>query len=286
MNSKKIPLSFLRALLRLSFGEQLKASEITSRSILKKFLDDGIIKERAISKQRRVYVCVNSENLKHYLNTQYDILSLDKYIQQKEGEGTDGENSLQASKSTKTFREGSLQGFFMKAVGTSIILDQQEIPSIPSGVELFIHQPNKLVISPETVVVGIENPECFLKFEVLRKLFPQQELLLVMRYMSLSPNKWLETIPNPYLHFGDFDPAGVSIYINEYRNKLGAERCLFFIPDNLERMLKEFGSSDLYDAQFHQIKNVIPTDYTEIQSLIMLLNKYQKGLEQERLLSI
>lgn len=285
MSSKELSISFLRCLNRLSQGEELKASDISSKSILKKFIDDGLIKERMLSKHRRVYHCPNSQGLSNYLEAQYDILSLESYLHQKESRESDGVQSLEATKSTKSFRERSLQGFFIKAFDTSVFVDQEEIQPTPDGVELFIHQPEKLKLSPNTLVVGVENPECFVKFKQLRQLFPQKELLVIMRYMSISPNKWLETIPNSYLHFGDFDPAGISIYIHEYRNKLGSDRCGFFIPDNMEDMLKQFGSTLLYDRQHHQIKTIVPNNYPEIKALIGVMNKYRKGLEQERLLS-
>lgn len=286
MSSKELSISFLRCLKRLSEGEELRASDILAKSILQKFIEDGLIKVRAISKSRRVYFCANLEALDNYLNAQYDILSLESYLELKENHESDGVQSLEATKSTKSFRERSLQGFFVKAFNTSLSIGNEEVQAIPDGVELFVHQPEKLKLSSNTLVVGVENPECFVKFKQVLELFPQQEILVVMRYMSLSPNKWLETIPNRYLHFGDFDPAGISIYIHEYRNKLGADRCDFFIPENIEVLLKDFGSAFLYDQQYHQIKHLVADEYPEIESLMVLLNKYGKGLEQERLLLV
>ncbi len=286
MSSKQIPITFLRVLSRLSQGEELRASDISSKVLLKKFVADGMIRERAVSKHRCVYVCPNSESLDHYLNAQYDILSLENYIQQIDEIASDGEASLEATKSTKTFRQGSLKGFFVKAFGASLFVNKELVKSMPDGIELFVHQPEKLRIPSDVLIVGVENPECFVKFEQVRSSFPEQDLLLVMRYMSLSPNEWLETLPNSYLHFGDFDPAGISIYINEYRNRLGAERCQFYIPSNIEYLLQKYGSTALYDKQQHQIKNIKSDQYPEIAPLIDVLNKYKKGLEQERLLMI
>ena len=286
MSSKELSISFLRCLYRLSLGEELKAGEISSKSLLKKFIDDGLIKVMAISKQRRVYICPNPQGLSNYLRAQYEILSLESFIEQKEGNRSDGQQSLQAIKSTKAFREKGLQGFFIKAYDTKIFIDEEEIPTTPQGIELFIHQPEKLRLSPDAVVLGVENPECFVKFKELRGLFSEKELVVVMRYMSLSPNKWLSSIPNPYLHFGDFDPAGISIYINEYRNKLPDKKCNFFIPANIEDLIKQYGSTSLYDKQSNQLTSWNTSDYPELQHLVHVINKYRMGLEQERLLSI
>lgn len=285
MSSKTLSIAFLRCLHRLALGEELKASEIASKALLKKFVADGIINERAISKQRRVYVCASSEKLQQYLSTQYDIISLENYLYQSDLEDADGQKSLEASKSTKTLRRGSLQGFFAKAFDVNIKINGENVPVLPNGGEVFVHQPEKLEVSPCTLIVGVENPECFVKFAQLRPLFPDGELLVVMRYMSNSPNRWLENIPNPYLHFGDFDPAGLSIYISEYRNKLGAERCLFFVPDNIEYLIKKYGNTSLYDNQYHLLKNIKAHQDFKMEKLIIYLNKYQKGVEQERLLN-
>lgn len=286
MSSKLLPISFLRCLLRLSQGEELKASEIASKKLLRQFVADGLIKEKAISKQRRTYVCHDAQGLLNYLNAQYDIISLEHYLQQKESGETDGERSLNATKSTKVLRKKSLQGFFIKAYGASLAMGDKELPVTPDGVDLFVHQPKALKVNPEVLIVGIENPECFVKFSQLRHLFPQKPLLLVMRYMSKSPNKWLESIPNNYLHFGDFDPAGISIYINEYRNRLGLSRCGFFIPDPMDVLMEQYGSTQLYDAQQHLLKNIDVQDDAELKILIQLMQKHHKGVEQERLLSV
>lgn len=280
-----MPLTFLRCLNRLASGEELKASEIAAKSLLGKFIDDGLIKERAVSKRRREYVCVNADNLHNYLHAQYEILSLESYIHQMEGQESDGQQSLQATKSTKIFRKSGLQGFFIKAYGTSLFIDDEEIKSLPNGIELFIHQPEKLKLLPSALVVGVENPECFVKFTQLRELFPKQELIVVMRYMSKSPNKWLQSIPNSYLHFGDFDPAGISIYIHEYRKQLSGKRCNFFIPDNIDYLIKQYGSKELYDRQINQLTSIKKSEFTELESLIEILHKYNKGMEQERLLT-
>jgi hypothetical protein len=179
-----------------------------------------------------------------------------------------------------------LQGFFIRAFHTEIVVSGITIPPVPQGTELFIHQPEKLEISKNALVVGIENPECFLKFEKLAHLFPQKELVIIMRYLSSSPNKWLQTITNSYLHFGDFDPAGLHIYIREYRNQLPASRCSFFIPPNIEKLIDKFGIPTLYDQQIHLLKNIDFQLYPEVERLIYLLSKHRKGLEQERLLAL
>ncbi|PTN09286.1 hypothetical protein [Mangrovibacterium marinum] len=286
MNSKPIPLSFARCLLRLSKGEILKASEIKAKSFLKPFTDDGIIQKLPVAGRRVTYACSDPQSLRVYLEVQHGILSLENYLASFESASMDGEGSLAASKSTKTFRSQSLQGFFIKAFNSGLKIGNQPVSPAPEGIELFVWRPDLLQVSPEALIVGIENPECFLKFDRLIKLFPQKEIVVVMRYLSHSSNRWLQTIPNNYLHFGDFDPAGLSIYIREFRDLLPAHRCRFFIPPDIEKLICEYGIEALYDQQAHLLDSIDLHLYPEIEQLAQLLSAYRKGLEQERLLSV
>ena len=286
MNSRPLPLSFARCLFRLQNGELLNASEIASKGLLKQFCEDGIIQIKPAGGRRVSYFCPEPILMQNYLKAQNDILSLENYVSEFEVDSSDGESSLFASRSTKTFREKSLQGFFIRAFHTEIVVSGITIQPVPHGIELFVHQPEKLQISHPALVVGIENPECFVKFEKLAHLFPQKELIIIMRYLSSSPNRWLQTITNNYLHFGDFDPAGLHIYVQEYNKQLTANRCNFFIPPNIGQLIKQYGTTSLYDQQIHLLKNIDFQMYPEVKKLIDLLNKYRKGLEQERLLTL
>jgi hypothetical protein len=286
MSSKPLSLSFARCLLRLQNGEQLNSSEIGSKNQLSQFCDDGIIQKLPMGNKRVSYFCLNPATLQNYLKAQNDILSLENYILEFEGSTSDGESSLNASKSTKTFRAKSLQGFFIKAFETTLNVSGVTIPPTPDGIALFIYQPEKLQISNTALVIGIENPECFLKFEQLAHLFPQKEIIVIMRYMSNSPNRWLQLISNQYMHFGDFDPAGLNIYIREYRKLLPTHRCSYFIPDNIEELIGHYGLASLYDRQIYMFKNVDFQLYPEIKQIFDIMQKYRKGLEQERLLTL
>lgn len=284
MSSKPIPLSFARCLLSLSKGEILNASEVKAKSFLKQFTEDGMIQKIPVAGRRVTYSCPNPISLQVYLEVQHDILSLENYIANFESSETDGEHSLAASKSTKTFRKKSLQGFFIKAFNTEIRIANQAVSPTPEGIELFVWQSGLLQISPSALIVGVENPECFLKFGRLIELFPQKEIIVVMRYLSQSSNRWLQGIPNNYLHFGDFDPAGLSIYIREFRDFLPIDRCSFFTPPNIDNLISEYGIEGLYDKQIHLLDTIDIYEYPEAEGIYNLLKKHRKGLEQERLL--
>lgn len=106
--------------------------------------------------------------------------------------------------------------------------------------------------------------------------------LFVSRYpqnQSKDLLKWLHSIPNSYLHFGDFDFAGIGIYLNEYKKHLG-DKAQFFIPENIEFLLDNYGNRALYDKQKLNFEQQAIKE-ENLTKLIALLHKYKKGLEQE-----
>src|SRR5690606_17515230 len=119
------------------------------------------------------------------------------------------------------------------------------------GTFKFIYEYEKFILSPDITIVGIENPSNFRHIDKQKYLFSDIKPLFVSRYpqnQSKDLIKWLQSIPNNYLHFGDFDFAGIGIYLNEFKKHL-AEKASFFVPDNIEELLKESGNKKRYDEQ-------------------------------------
>lgn len=134
-------------------------------------------------------------------------------------------------------------------------------------------------------IVGVENSENFSQVSRQRHLFGGIHPLFVSRYPQSQGKdliRWLQAIPNPYLHFGDFDFAGIGIYLHEYKRYLGS-RASWFVPADVESMLINWGSRKLYDVQkinFDQGQ----VEETAIQQMIALMHQYKRGLEQEALI--
>ena len=109
----------------------------------------------------------------------------------------------------------------------------------------------------------------------------EKRCLFVSRYPqeNLSDLRaWLMRIPNRYIHFGDFDLAGVHIYLSEFYAHLG-DRASFFIPSDIEERLAD-GNPSLYDQQYARFKNMEVTD-ARLQPLVDMIHRYRKGYEQE-----
>jgi len=163
-------------------------------------------------------------------------------------------------------------------------LNGQELTVNPQeGSFLFIADWQTFYIPSDVVVVGIENMENFRMIRQQRQLFTQaigsRRLLFVSRYpQSKDLVSWLQKVPNRYVHFGDFDLAGINIFLAEFYARLGA-RSSFLIPNDIEAKLRN-GSKERYDAQYLRFHN-LQTDIQPLQSLIELINKFHRCYDQE-----
>lgn len=282
MPPEKISRTFAESLQRLLTGEVLNASAFGNKRQLERLIDDRAVLRLVVGRNRARIRCADPEALRNYLRLQFGIRDLSIYLQQKNNEERDGEDSLAATSSTKSLRRKTLQGFFIKSFADGVTVNGAPLELLPDGVESFAHDIAGLHVPESVLVVGVENPECFVKAARLLDLFPQRELLFVLRYYSKSEVRWLKTVPNPYLHFGDFDPAGIAIYRNEFLAELGNERCRFFVPEQIEALIQN-GDSELYDSQRHLLPSE-EVEQPELARLIKLLERYGKGAEQEELL--
>ena len=155
----------------------------------------------------------------------------------------------------------------------------------PKGSFVFITDWERFSIPEDVTVIGIENMENFRKIRQQRTFFERyllkHELSLKVLFVSRYPQssdlrKWLCTIPNHYLHFGDFDLAGINIFLTAFYKYLGPSRSSFLIPDDIADRLK-VGSAKRYDDQLKELS----TDNKELQSLIELIRHERKGYDQE-----
>jgi len=185
----------------------------------------------------------------------------------------------------------SCPGFPVNVIGPlSVRLGERKILLCPCpGSFLYISDFPAFRIPSDTVVVGVENMENFRLPELQTAVWEEiQEqygeggvppLLLVSRYpQSRDLATWLQGIPNKYVHFGDFDLAGVHIYLTEFYARLG-ERAAFFVPGDIEDRLSH-GSRERYDTQFERFGKMEVSD-ARVQRLVGLIHRHHRGYDQE-----
>ena len=185
----------------------------------------------------------------------------------------------------------SCPGFPVNVIGPiSVRLGERKILLCPCpGSFLYISDFLRFRIPSDAIVVGVENMENFRlperQTEVWEQILDQfggdgvPPLLLVSRYpQSKDLVTWLQGIPNQYVHFGDFDLAGIHIYLTEFYRHLG-ERSAFFIPKDIEQRLSA-GSRERYQMQFERFGKMDVPD-SRVLPLVQLIHRYQKGYDQE-----
>ena len=154
------------------------------------------------------------------------------------------------------------------------------------GTFTFISDWQRFRIPEDVTVVGVENMENFRRIREQRHLFEAEgisahggRILFVSRYpQSGDLVRWLQGIPNRYLHFGDLDLAGVNIYLTEFYAKLGS-RASFFIPEDASERLAK-GSTDRYTAQYERFHSMRIAD-PRVEPLVRLIHHHRRGYDQE-----
>ena len=158
------------------------------------------------------------------------------------------------------------------------------------GSFLYISDFLQFRIPTNAIVVGVENMENFrlperqaTVWEEIRDQFGGDgvpPLLLVSRYpQSRDLVTWLQEIPNFYVHFGDFDLAGIHIYLTEFYRYWGPDRSAFFVPADIEQRLA-MGSRERYQTQFERFGKMDVPD-ARLLPLVSLIHCHQKGYDQE-----
>lgn len=204
-------------------------------------------------------------------------------------EGSSGETSraFQASDSgnSKLRMTRSFHGFLVntyEAIDT-LLNGKSCVILLTEGSCVFVSDWEHFVIPDDVIVVGVENTENF-RFIRQQRLFfesclPQKRLLFVSRYpQSTDLRNWLMRIENMYVHFGDFDLAGIKIFLSEFQRYL-PERSSYLIPSDIEERLKE-GSTERFHGNYYENRH-LSSDIPELQALIDLIMKYHKGYDQE-----
>jgi hypothetical protein len=276
-----LPISIAEKLTALQNGEKVPFSKL-KHSVVESMIDNGILKKQIQGRSKTLIYLSNKNSLPDYLKNHFGIDSLENYIIAFKKEDLSRGEAVEVSSNSKLKSIRTFKGFLVncfqpvecKLNGKQITIEPKE------GTFTFIYDYDRFTPSDNITIVGIENPENFRHVQKQKKLFENIQPLFVSRYpQSKDLIKWLQTIPNNYLHFGDFDFAGLNIYCNEYKKHL-KDKAKFFLPPDIEKLLSTKGNRDNYNNQTIQFdKNEIGEK--NILSLLGLIEKYKKGLEQE-----
>ena len=293
----KITRSLIDKLLRLRSGESLPSSALRGEWV-EELLRDGVLVNRSQG-SRRTIMAATPEKLELALEGVDERLGelermrkvmLDAAaVSQSRQETNDGNasRSEQAAETgnSKLVAVRSCPGFPVNSYEPiPCLLNGQEMEVCPNeGSFLFVADWQQFSIPEDVVVVGIENMENFRLVRQQKALFSELsqngQILFVSRYpQSTDLRSWLQNISNRYVHFGDFDLAGIHIFLTEFRQYLG-DRASLLVPADIEQRL-ERGSAERYRDQYLRFRK-LTTDIPSVQRLIDLINLYHRGYDQE-----
>ncbi len=272
------------ALHRLMAGESVAASSLR-KDIAETLLAEGLLTVKTKG-SRRTYRTINTSALKVFLESHYEelrgfenseVLRERSNITRSEQAAETGNSKLVKLRSCPGFPVNTYEPIVCSLHGRELVVNPIE------GSFMFIIDWEDFVVPEDVIVVGVENMENFRMIRHQREFFESeigsQRLLFVSRYpQSTDLRSWLQNIPNRYIHFGDFDLAGIHIFLTEFHKCLG-ERSSFFIPSDIEQRL-EYGSTIRYDAQYSKF-HTLKCDVQNLQLLIDLINKYHRCYDQE-----
>ncbi|HPH90274.1 MAG TPA: hypothetical protein PLZ68_05620 [Ferruginibacter sp.] len=279
----KLPLHIAKKLLQLLLHGESIASSTMQHPCVTKMLEDGLLQKKQVGKTKALLFIPAKENAAAYLTNHFGINNLEEYINVLESEEQSRAINIIVSGNSKLQPVRTFTGFLVNSYqGIHATINDKPICIHPApGTYTFIHDIDNFIPDQSVSIVGIENPENFRQIEKHRLLFTGIQPLFVSRYpQSKDLIKWLSSIPNNYLHFGDLDFAGIEIYETAFKKQLG-KRASFFVPENIEQLLQKFGNRDLFNRQYNPGKEYGNNAEPSVRLLVALLLKYKKVLEQE-----
>lgn len=281
----KIPVNVAEKLLQLLQGRTIP-SGLAKHPLIDDLVLEGIIERKG--RIKKSLLLADGKALHTYLQNKCSINDLQLYIQVSKKEGVTRSELVAASSDSKLTAVRSFKGFLINCYfPVEATLNEKTITLNPAdGTFQFIYDFENFIISPDITIVGIENPANFRSIDKQKYLFSNIKPLFVSRYpqnQSKDLIRWLQSIPNNYLHFGDFDFAGIGIYMNEFKKHL-SERTTFFVPENIDKLIADFGNKKRYDNQKINFDEKSIREENLLQ-LIGTIHKYRKGLDQEILIN-
>ncbi|PIE51938.1 hypothetical protein CSA37_09175 [Candidatus Fermentibacteria bacterium] len=232
------------------------------------------------------------------------IVSKPEYLQQfinkhfPEGIESTARSDMTRSESTCTFRNSKKRSrrtampVFIRGFGESTLLYRNTGHTLNTARQTELFSVTSIMLKedeplPEYAgrIATVENLEVFTAFHHLK---PQNTIAvytggrihrLLLHWLS-SP----ETSKAGIVHYGDYDPAGLGEYLRIKRAREGNTE--LFIPPDLNALVRKYGSEILLEKSAHLIPRLSATGDKAVKSVLEILLRNNRALEQEVLVSL
>lgn len=280
----KLSLSLAKKIFKLVQEKSINSSEFKNSGKLQEFIEYGIV-HLQVKGQKTKIILSSEQKLDTYLQKLYGIQSLEAFINEGLNPNRSRSSLSQVSSNSKVFKTDVQAGLYLASYEPiDIYVNEEKISLYTANMtSLFLHKNAKLRIADDILIVGVENYENLISISKQKNFFIDSRKKIFM-YRNKYSREFLSKSFNDYLHYGDFDLAGVNIYLNEIVPRLPHERHVYFIPDNISALLENGNSQDyfLHLKKYSNLKS--KTKY--IQDFIDLLHEKKRSLHQEFLIDL
>lgn len=277
----KLSLKIAKVIVRLTNGESVPNSFAKS-DLIEELIAENILFRKG--RHKKSLDLINEKGLHIYLANQLQINNLHDYVFALENGNSTRAEFVKITTDSKNSKERAFKGFLINSYQPiNAHLKNKNYTINPSaGSFTFIHDYENFEIPTDITIVGVENARNFSCIQEQSYLFKNIKPLFISRYPQNQNKdfiKWMKSIPNQYLHFGDFDFAGIGIYLNEYKCHL-LGKASYFIPENIKMDIHNHGNRDRFNKQKRNF-DIKKIQETKIIDLIKIISSEKKGLDQE-----
>jgi hypothetical protein len=283
-----ITINNFKAIKILLSDKYVAKSLFTSKKLLEEFIGCNCV--YISGKPQQIYLN-DEEALFGVIKTNgYKVNSiedLDYFIEQNENPKSRDEIADNYSH-TKRVESKSFNGLMINVLDKLEVTcnDKKQYFYAMEGMGLFIHYTTKLKLDDDVIVVGVENPQVVWYINKYKHLFNKEKkyiFLCISEYKTTYQYKWLEFFMGEYLHFGDFDLAGINIYLNTIVPKLkNCKAHSYLIPDDIYGKIKKRNYQKDYSNQTRYL-NIESKFEPKLQELISFIKDTKSTFEQEML---
>lgn len=250
---------YLNTLLKLKELGELNFSQVP-KILLKQLQDEFLIEVKTISGKKKKVIAK-----KQFYKAYKDIENIKTSQTRAE--------LIKANSHTKAKKISPQDGLYING---NCKIEDINLPIFENSALFLKEIP---YISKDILIICLENFENLIYFKSQTKYFQEDNILFVFRNsMMLKLLERLDSLENKIIYFADFDLAGIFIYETQILPR--CKKVEFYIPKDIENLIEEYGSKDLYSKQYDKYRN-FKSENIDIKNLINIINKNQKVLEQE-----
>jgi|MTBAKSStandDraft_1061840.scaffolds.fasta_scaffold22172_2 hypothetical protein len=277
--------SFAKHLEVLLCGKRVPVSKVSirDRKKLQSLLEAGVIEEKRYGAGRSLELC-DHDALQVYALKEYP-LGLDDQAAWNANPRSRAVAQLRDSKKAVITDAEVLQ--LRAGSHTDVLIREDEVLPLvewcqAAGVAA-IRLDDQYQWKGSGTISVVENLEVFLHFE---KLGVETDLIYYAAgRLSERVLGWLSS-PGmqacQIVHFGDYDPVGIDEYLRLKR--ACPNRVKMYVPDDLESLMSRYGKAGLLEDSKSLLMRLRKEKDETVSKIILLMDRYNCGLEQEILL--